>query len=322
MASITLEIAQAILDVHVSPSSPIVAIHHFGAVATSTFLLHTTSPATASYLVSLVETPAATDQSFNENSISAQYSLLTHLHTHLPLPHPLPLPSPLALTPTYLLLRLPHALSPTPELPITPAQNKAALLGASLRAVHACAGEWFGRHAWEHEGVYSWQEAFTRLLEDALDAAPPHLGLDVQAVRKRLSRAIGFFLFDDVEEPAFVALTSEAVYARADAPDGDVVLWLPTLPHALFGDPLLERVFSEVPFPLGSGQPAPSRELLQGYGSPLIVFARQRTKRLWYDLYLGLLLLLNESLHSPEELDWARELVRRSAELLENAPCY
>jgi hypothetical protein len=278
------------------------------------------------------------------NGLRAQYELLSALHAHTssePPPIPLPFPVPIALNADaprpHTLARLPLAapLSPLKSLATVrgdgtlPPEQVASLdlhFGLALRTLHNLQSEWCGPPPLESEGLYSWQEAFERLVDEALCAAESAGDVfasaeDVVALRARLARAIGAFLFDDVEVPSLVALTTgaESVFvAGADGDDGEprLALLLPSFAHLLYGDPLLERTFSP--------SEAPSRALLEGYGSPPpIVFARQRTKRMWYDLYLGLVVLLGaRRVGSDQNLDWATQLVEHNRVLLRDAPCY
>ncbi|KAI0266427.1 hypothetical protein BC834DRAFT_969460 [Gloeopeniophorella convolvens] len=273
------------------------------------------------------------------NTLQAQYKLLTALHKHIssgPPPIALPFPVPVALNAAaprpYILARLPTPLAPdTPLKPLAsiraslPPETAAALdlrLGAALRVQHDMQSEWCGPPALEPTALYSWQEAFTQLLEEALGSAESSTlvpALDSSLLHACLARAIGAFLFDDVEVPSLVALATSAgsaLIAEAAGAEPRLALLLPSLAHLLYGDPLLERAFSP--------SEALSRALLEGYGDPPpIVFARQRTKRMWYDLYLGLVVLLGaESVSDKGDVAWARELVERSQELLKDAPCY
>ena len=274
------------------------------------------------------------------NSIQSQYKLLSALHAHIssgPPPIPLPFPVPIALNADapqpYILARLPapplppsaqlkplaavrHALSP---------ENAAALdlrFGLALRTLHNLQSEWCGPPPLESEGLYSWQEVFAHLIDEALCAAE-EAGIivsaeDVAALRGYLARAIGSFLFDDVEAPSLVALTTGAESVFVTDTDGEpqLALLLPSFAHLLYGDPLLERAFSP--------SEALSRALLEGYGTPPpIVFARQHTKRMWYDLYLGLVVLLGaKRVCSDQNVDWATRLVENSRVLIKDAPCY
>ena len=86
--------------------------------------------------------------------------------------------------------------------------------------------------------------------------------------------------------------------------------------HALWGDPLLETLFMD-----------PRAAFVEGYGGPLVLFARQRTKRLWYTLFLALVVLvqadrLGSGKVDEEKLQWARETVVKCAAALKDAPCY
>jgi hypothetical protein len=287
------------------------------------------------------------------NTLRAQYALQSVLHAHIvstttttttttsgtpPLPvPPLPFPEPIALNVDgsfrpYILARIPAPFIQ----PSTPLQQLAAVraslptervaflelrLGVALRTLHNLQSEWCGPPTLESEGLYSWQEAFTLLIEESLSAAES-AGLasadDVATLRSYLARAIGAFLFDDVEVPSLVALTAGAESVFITGVDGEMqlALLLPSFAHLLYGDPLLERAFS--PFE------APSRALLEGYGEPPpIVFSRQRTKRMWYDLYLGLVVLLGaRRAGGDQNVDWAVRLVEHSRVLLKDAPCY
>lgn len=303
------------------------------------YLLHT-APHTITYLVTLQfsepligETPLTTP-----NTIRAQYNLLSALHTHIsstPPPIPLPFPVPVALNVDaprpYILARLPAPLTPSVQLKqlatirdaLTPQQVASLDLrfGVALRTMHNLWSEWFGTPPLEKEGLYNWQEAFTLLVDETISAAES-AGIvstdDVTALRGYLGRAIGSFLFDDVEVPSLVALTTGAESVFVADVDGEpqLALLLPSLAHLLYGDPLLERAFSP--------SEAPSRALLEGYGTPPpIIFARQHTKRMWYDLYLGLVALLGaRKVGSDQSMEWAVRLVEQSRVLIKDAPCY
>jgi len=313
------------------------------------YLVHC-APHTTTYLVTLQLSEPLTGEAplTAPNSLQAQYNLLSALHAHVssgPPPIPLPFPVPIALNTDapkpYILARLPAPLPPSARLntlatvrSTLPPEKTASLdlrFGVALRTLHNLQSEWCGPPPLESEGLYSWQETFERLVDEALCAAESAGDIFasgeeeedvVAALRACLARAIGAFLFDDVEVPSLVALTTgaESVFV-ADA-DGDddaeprLALLLPSFAHLLYGDPLLERAFSP--------SEAPSRALLEGYGSPPpIVFARQRTKRMWYDLYLGLVVLLGtRRVGSNQNVDWATQLVEHNRVLIRDAPCY
>ena len=307
------------------------------------YLVHC-APYTATYLVTLqLSEPLKGEEAplTTPNSLQAQYKLLSALCAHIssgPLPIPLPFPVPIALNTDaprpYILARLAVPLSPSAQLKslatvhgTLPPEQTASLdlhFGVALRTLHNLQSEWCGPPPLESEGLYSWQETFARLIDEALCAAESAGDIfasaeDVAALQGCLARAIGSFLFDDVEVPSLVALTAgaESVFVT-ETDDGEprLALLLPSFAHLLYGDPLLERAFSP--------SEAPSRALLEGYGSPPpIVFARQRTKRMWYDLYLGLVVLLGaRRVGSDQDVDWATQLVEHNRVLIRDAPCY
>ena len=303
------------------------------------YLVHPT-PHTTTYLVTLQFSEPLIGEAplTSPNSIRAQYNLLSALHTHIsstPPSIPLPFPVPIALNVDvprpYILARLPAPLTPSVQLKqlatirdtLTPQQvvSLDLRLGVALRTMHNLQSEWCGPPPLEKEGLYNWQEAFTLLVEEAFSAAES-AGIasadDVTALRGHLARAIGAFLFDDVEVPSLVALTTgtESVFVADVDGEPQLALLLPSLAHLLYGDPLLERAFSQ--------SQAPSGALLEGYGTPPpIVFARQRTKRMWYDLYLGLVALLGaRRVGHDQSIDWAILLVEQSRVLIKDAPCY
>ncbi|KAF7795455.1 hypothetical protein EIP86_006616 [Pleurotus ostreatoroseus] len=206
-------------------------------------------------------------------------------------------------------------------------------IGAHLRTVHdRVQNDWFGLPSQARDELYSWQEAFTGMLEtllhEARDTFSEALPYDDTDVRRCLSRAIGFFLFDDCEVPSLVSLAGDDGSVIVDfnpelTPEEDEVVITSLLPlsHALWGDPLLEAMFID-----------PNEAFLEGYGGSPVVFARQKTKRLWYTFFLALVVLLQASrAAAPTEtglsdrqkkIEWAREELAGCAEKLKNAPCY
>lgn len=203
---------------------------------------------------------------------------------------------------------------------------------------------------------YSWQDTFVlqfeKLLEhvygdtEARKTAPSgcrvDLDIDVGKLRRSLSRAIGSFLFDDVEMPRLIWMTGneEDVFVsltRGKGSDGtasgedreaEIVYILPTFGHALWGDPLMEALFLP---------PGPTTAINEGYfggeeDGTLIVFPRHKTKRMWYTVYLALMVLAEEMSQGEEgettqasdreTVRWARSVLPECVEILKNAPCY
>ena len=87
------------------------------------------------------------------------------------------------------------------------------------------------------------------------------LKIPFEEIRRYLSRAIGFFLFDDVEVPSLIdfTLSNDDVFISlpsASTADEPHVISLPIPTHALWADPMLETLFMP---------PGPSRALLEAY---------------------------------------------------------
>ncbi|KAJ7088607.1 hypothetical protein C8R44DRAFT_836052 [Mycena epipterygia] len=198
-------------------------------------------------------------------------------------------------------------------------------LGQYLGELHkGVQNDWFGRPALTApaDPSYDWQSTFTLLLESLLDGMPESAPL-LQPLRAALARAISAFLFADVDVPSLVWCTGSAddVFL-AFTPEGafSAFALLPAVAHALWGDPLLEAFFA------GAGA---SAAFWEGYRAArgaeegaLLVFPRQRTKRLWYDAFLALVVLRERRGQEDERTRWAEESLRTSAELLKDAPCY
>ncbi|KAI0037107.1 hypothetical protein K488DRAFT_81340 [Vararia minispora EC-137] len=332
--NITLKQAQAVLDKHVQTPGPITFFERFpqSNAGQESYLIRLEGP--RAYVLKLGVTDVLEVNSpYAPNALVSQYKLLSYLHTQKQFGS-VPLPSPIAfddsrslLLQAYILLGLPPGVHTL--MPLTAARSKMSLqqnvmtdlkMGALLHALHEVQNEWFGPPVMETDGVWSWQEAFTLMLEEALCATEAsgglEIGLDMSEIRRLLSRAIGAFIFDDAEVPSFIWFMGgeEDVYVsvREDDSEPQIVLALADLSYALWGDPLLERLFVD---------PKPSQALLEGYQTPLILYPRQKTKRMWYTLYTALVILLGPSVEETRRT-WALDASRRAAEELKNAPSY
>lgn len=206
-------------------------------------------------------------------------------------------------------------------------------LGEYLGQLHkGVQNDWFGlpELMTPRDPSYNWQESFTHLFESLLShVQSAGCDLPYEDIRRYLSRAISFFLFDDVEVPSLIWFTGSAddVFLGI-APNGHLSAFaiLPSVSHSLWGDPLLETMFMP---------PDPSQAFLEGYagggGGPLLVFPRQKTKRLWYTLFLALVVLtergvtssiLDDDDDTPAQREWALRTLRESVDILKDAPCY
>lgn len=213
-------------------------------------------------------------------------------------------------------------------------QPSAPAVPSFLPSIPGLASLGFGQQGGDdgEEPSYSWQETFTGLLEPMLHAAEARglaPGVAYPALRHALGRAIGSFLFDDCAVPSLLTFLADAgsvcVHVPAAGAEPRVTALLPPV-CALYGDPLLETFFLAAG--PGDAALAPSVALLEGYGGDPIVFRRQRTKRVWYDVFLALAVLLaprDAAVSDPEaegRVDWARRRLGECVDILKDAPCY
>ncbi|CCM06218.1 uncharacterized protein FIBRA_08463 [Fibroporia radiculosa] len=333
---VTREQAQRVLNHHCDGSAPISSFEElldkgFSAFTpTKTYVL-LLSDGSAYVLKVSPPSPPASSETYAPNSLSAEHAFLQLLikQTSVPQPTAHALDTSLTIVPyQYLLLSRPRGV------PLSHARTSGALtarqvlllelrIGAYLKQLHDVQNDWFGLPTQEHDGLYSWQEAFTLSLESLLmDAQTRGVTLAYENVRRYLSRAIGSFLFDDCEVPSLVSFAGDedTIVVDLEAREGDEVPITSFLSfsHALWGDPLLETILLD-----------PSAALMEGYGGTLIVFTRQKTKRMWYTLFLALMVLVQHAQptgatgpHYDDKVEWARRTLDKCVDELKDAPCY
>ncbi|KAH6911578.1 hypothetical protein BKA70DRAFT_1219709 [Coprinopsis sp. MPI-PUGE-AT-0042] len=270
----------------------------------------------------------------------------------------------------------------SPLLPAQTLHRVHVTLGTHLAELHTgVQNSWFGVPDLGERGgpnSTSWQETFVNLFESVVQfvkekEAEAGVGfgrkrsvsvvvedglfmeeedegdkpLPYREMQLYMSRAIAFYLFDDIKVPSLVWLTgneedvyisaptSEAAESHLPSTDAEVIAFLPSFSHALWGDPLLETLFKELCSP-PSSRPPTLEGLMEGYTStgslPLISLSRHRTKRLWYTVYLCLVVLGESySTLSPtavpdlsgialENAKWARRTVIRCIRALKDSP--
>ncbi|KAJ6504170.1 hypothetical protein C8R47DRAFT_1067125 [Mycena vitilis] len=354
---ITIEQAQAVVDKHFTNDDLPATIVNF-ALVTQGFSF---TPGITTYLLDLAlsSNAEATHSSFlvvsssltpdpsqghapNGLPIFPQLISLIRSNTSIPIPDPILdtsgvlLPYPYLVTPIYPLTstRL-VSLSQARASRLLTAQQQALIdlqLGQYLGELHSGAqNDWFGLPSATPPAdlSYEWQATFTLLLESLLDEVIPlhpslHLTQTLQDLRLPLARAIGAYLFADCDVPSLVWFTgSPDDVFLAFTPEGafSAFALLPAVAHALWGDPLLEAMFV--------GPDGASDAFWEGYRAArgaqdgaLMVFPRQRTKRLWYDVFLALVVLRERRGVDDEKTRWAGDCLRRCAETLRDAPCY
>ncbi|KAL5532310.1 hypothetical protein ACEPAF_5879 [Sanghuangporus sanghuang] len=262
-------------------------------------------------------------------------------------------------------------------------------LGSLTKTLHErVQNDWFGLPGEDAENkkewgeCYSWQEGFTILLENALEEAEGLLkkasskvpssesegvaGADnddeipTKDIHRLLSRAIGSFLFDDVEVPSLIfhpcpsvsgwlsrIFVSDKITNPAANAEEPEIAGLLGCESCIWGDPLLEGCFAssinDDSKKEGEGEGEgegrklewPSKAFLEGYASTPIVLPRHRTKRLWYDLFAALralaVFLFDNSDGDAENDNGGKkngvvkkkvEGIKEMVRKLENAPCY
>lgn len=302
---------------------------------------HNTSQPT-SYTLTVSPQTSGTASEYHHNSLATIVQILKSItsQSSLPLPTIHKLDESLSLLPYHYIL---HSSPPKHSITLSEARNSNLLspegnaqidlqLGLYLRQLHAIQNDWFGLPTLDSRGPvdpsYSWQESFTLFVETALidleavSANVQGIKLPLESIRRYLSRAIGSFLFDDAEVPSLIwfTLSDEDIFISdpsGSAADALRVTYLPLPTHALWADPMLETLF--IP-------PGPSKALVEAYTDgegPLFVFARQRTKRLWYTLFLACVVLIQStSSEANGKTNWAKEMINECTEKLKDAPCY
>jgi hypothetical protein len=303
----------------------------------------------------VTESSLTDQETYQFNTIQLIHQILGRIHdrSEIPTQHPI-LDTSLDLVPFRYLLcpACPFSSSDIVSLSTArqlglPSPTDALLIdlqiGKYLGQLHSnVQNDWFGLPQLETPGdpSYSWQETFILLFETLLSEleTAETVQLPYEEIRRYFSRAIGSFLFEDVEFPSLIWFTGSDhdVYVSLPAdPAADsirgVVAILPNFAHALWGDPLLESFFLP---------PNPSTVMLESYsqsgGGPLTVLLRHKTKRAWYTLFLALVVLkqrayaIDIGAHgqrsevSTAEVNqaWVTETIIKSIEFLTSAPTY
>lgn len=296
-----------------------------------------------------IATPSPPPVNYSPNSLPVIEHILNAIRSKTEIPlTPAILDTSLSLIPYHFLLSGTTRASSDNLLSVAQARQRGLLsekgsvfvdlqLGKYLGQLHTnVQNDWFGAPSLKDPAnpSYSWQETFTDLLERVLSHFEEgRVKVDFQipydTIRLYHSRAIGFSLFDDVEVPSLVWVTGSeddifiSLPTDANSPwSFEIAAILPVAAHAVWGDPLLESFF--VP-------PHPSNAMAKGYigagGGALTIFPRQNTKRIWYNLFLALLVLYE--IGAPGEEDelkdktaWCEKTIHDSVDALKNAPYY
>jgi hypothetical protein len=142
-------------------------------------------------------------------------------------------------------------------------------------------------------------------------------------LRPPLARAIGAFLLSDADAPSlvwftgsaedvFLAFTPEARSARSRSCSRSRTRCGATRFEAFFAGP------GEASAAFWEGY----RTARGTQNGGLMVFPRQRTKRLWYDVFLALVVPRERHGTEDEKTRWAGETPVKCAGASRDAPCY
>jgi hypothetical protein len=226
-----------------------------------------------------------------------------------------PVPRALVSDATKTLVDFDYLLLPHPSPAALPTRTLTALeeraFGQQLRKIHEIDNDWFGVPG-EPSEVISWEEAFTLLLEALLDKTETDElweTVKIEQIRGALSRAIGFFLFDDVEVPSLVWLTGDELSAMEVEEGGESKLTFLGFSHAVWGDPIMEHVFMDE-----------IKDVQEGYDKNLFLLPRQRIKGVWYSLFYALLMVAESE--DVRRVERARSKVKECVNRLQSVEYY
>jgi aminoglycoside phosphotransferase (APT) family kinase protein len=185
---------------------------------------------------------------------------------------------------------------------LTDAQRQAIdrRCGAYLREMNAVPGAAYGYCTACSPRHPTWRHAFDAMLggvmDDGRDMDVP-LPLPYDALHERL-RAV-YPALDEVQTPRLVHWDLWDGNVFVDMDRGEVT-GIVDFERALWGDPLMEVNFR--PYPTGGA-------FLEGYGTPMLATNTQRQRRLLYNVYLYLIMIIECSYRRYETQDqenWAR----------------
>jgi len=195
---------------------------------------------------------------------------------------------------------------------LTAEQNAATdrQAGLFLRQMNEIRGARFGALSQPERQSETWRQAFDALLRDVLldgQEMQVRLPFPYEELYARLASA--FSVLDEIESPRLV---------HWDLWDGNIFLDPQThaitgiidFERALWGDPLMEANFV---FWQGSAS------FLESYGTPMLDTPAKQTRRLLYNIYLWLIIIIEcyyREYENDNQEKWAREQLKRDLERL------
>jgi aminoglycoside phosphotransferase (APT) family kinase protein len=198
------------------------------------------------------------------------------------------------------------------ELPASEQARIERTMGRMARQISTIRGPAFGYFAQPEPPGTGWKTTFGNMLRGLLlDGweASVSLPLPYEALMGRLEAH--FDALDGVETPRLVHWDLWEGNVLVD-PATRKVSGLIDYERALWGDPLMEYIFHNLD---------PNSSFLQGYGTPLLKTPEQRLRRLLYNAYFFLVLIIEcpfRQYETNDQENWARPKLAEVLEVLNN----
>jgi aminoglycoside phosphotransferase (APT) family kinase protein len=198
-----------------------------------------------------------------------------------------------------------------PQLDVMTQQQVERQLGQIAHEINQICGESFGYWASPCASGTSWRACFVRMVQNVLQD-----GLDMQVDLERPYEEIMGLI--ERHLPALDAVTTPRL-VHWDLWDGNIFVDPATLKvtgvidfeRVLWADPLMEAFF---------GNPDPHSAYVAGYGGPLFEDFEQVRRRVLYNAYLFLIMVIEAYFRKYETNDltkWARARLRETLKFLE-----
>jgi aminoglycoside phosphotransferase (APT) family kinase protein len=184
-------------------------------------------------------------------------------------------------------------------------------LGACNRKLNEIKGDRFGSLAVEEKTGESWAEVFLGMVRDVLrDGEEYEVKLPYEYKHIEELFAQHKASFDKVNVPSLVHwdLHDGNVFVNESC---DKIVGIIDFERAFYGDPLMEIYF---------GQFCDRRNFVEGYGKDLIASKEEERRRILYDLYLDLIMVIESKyrqFENEEHVKWAYGMVESDVRRLE-----
>ena len=187
-----------------------------------------------------------------------------------------------------------------PELPAKEQADIERSMGRLARQINTITGPAFGYFAHPEAPGVSWRDCFGNMLRGLLLDGwemGVTLPLPYEALFNRLE--VHFAALDEVDTPRLVHWDLWEGNLLVD-PSTHRVTGLLDFERALWGDPLIEYIFHNL---------EPDSTYIQGYGAPLLETSKARRRRMLYNVYFYLVLIIEcpfRKYDTNDQENWAR----------------